>query len=115
VHRIGYGAFRLFAFGRSVDYAALTTIGWLHAKRMDQTARIFFYQRGRRSVSRDRLFTARREHVCEDAQRNQLQTNEGIKMKSLQLAAIGSVKQSRKRCTPTIGTQVEHFIQGRGY
>jgi hypothetical protein len=32
-----------FAFGRTADYAAMAAIGWLHAKRMDQTARIFFY------------------------------------------------------------------------
>jgi hypothetical protein len=32
-----------FAFGRTADYAVVAAIGWLHAKRMDQSARIFLY------------------------------------------------------------------------
>jgi hypothetical protein len=36
-------AFSSFAFGRTADYDVMAAIGWLHAKQMDQTARIFFY------------------------------------------------------------------------
>jgi hypothetical protein len=98
-----------FAFGRTADYAVMAAIGWLHAKRMDQTARIFLYQRGRRSVSRNRLFTAGREHVCEDAQGNQLQTNGG--QFNLQFTGRGLIQATPLSCEmPRVFLTVQNWL-----